>query len=204
MHINISRWSRICLFGIKSHNYWVQWRKEVIHVELQKVKTKSRIFQIEIWTGAKTKKRYGTEYFSGMVSSLTTETWHDTAILVQVNCSLCKPYRSAYHMKKLWKGGFERPKVVKWGPLRSGVKTNDLWIYRVYSCFSFILPCRQPAIPTVLQFAKSFPFQVLLPLTYWFIQLFFIGHQLFARHCSRCWGYNNEQGRQWPCLHEDK
>lgn len=32
-------------------------------MEFQNVKTKSRIFQIEIQTGAKTKKRYRTEYF---------------------------------------------------------------------------------------------------------------------------------------------
>lgn len=171
-------------------------------MEFQNVKTKSRIFQIEIQTGAKTKKRYRTEYFWGTASSLITETWHDTVYLVWVNHSLVSPIVVLTTWRSyggLGGGGLKAQKLLNEDPEVS-IKTNDLWMYwYTFASLSFYLASSQQYHLSSILLNPS-PSQVLHVHPYWFIQPFFIRHQEFARHCSRCWGTVRNKGDNDPAF----
>lgn len=134
------------------------------------MKTKRRLFQTEIWTRTETKKWYSTGHFSGMASgsSLTTETRHDPALLVQMNHSRCKRYQNAYHME-LQRGWFEGPKLQNEDP-EVRVLKQIIWECIAY-VFLLIHSTLQVASNIIsLHFAKSLPFQG-SPCTYSFSHL---------------------------------
>lgn len=102
-----------------------------ICVSSQQVKTKSWICQLEIWTGAKTSKRYTAGYFSGMASSLAVD--HTRA-----GPLLCLSYTAV--QKVVLKESSED----NWC---QGVEADELWMYHTTSCFFFSLSCSQYIFP---------------------------------------------------------
>lgn len=101
-------------------------------------------------------------------------------------------------------GGVWRPRSCWMRTLRSVLKqtTCDCIGYTFASLSFYLASSQQYHLSSIL--LNPSPSQVLHVHPHWFIQPLFIRHQVFARHCSRCWRYSKEQGRQWPWLHEDE